>query len=338
MSKVEVVQNNDASNAFMGTNPTSFTPMFFLFESPSRQMLNAWLFAAVTVLSTAISDKTLAQSLDVNWPGDVLDALCDQSIDAVAGQPELAVENGCIEVEMTYEDELLAPPCAQETWVDRHWLAVGCGDTLMYVQRIRLRDVVSPVVVFDDTYTGHFCAGTLDWLPNLQDNCDGSLSGGVSTSDTLTLCEGAFSFVVSLEVADDCGNVLDTNYTVVLHEACDAIVYPVISGCTDSTATNYEVEATCDSGVCTYANEFCGEGTYFEPNAGVCLPLSTCADPWEFCGPFTVWDDQLERCVPEVISAACYFDINSSGVVDIADLLGFLGVYGTSCVASLNEE
>ena len=238
---------------------------------------------------------------------------------------------------MTFEDEILEATCEQETWVNRHWMAAGCGDTLLHVQQIRLRDVVAPAVVFDETYTGQFCAGTLDWLPNLQDNCDFSLSGGVSTSDTLVLCEGVFrlwSTWMWRTIVAMVGHELHGNPS----RTCDAILDPVVAGCTDSTATNFDVDATCDNGSCTYANEFCGEGTYFDVNAGVCLPSSVCANPWEHCGPFTVWDEALEKCVPEVISAACYFDINNSGVVDIGDLLGFLGVYGLSCTGVEDDE
>ena len=62
--------------------------------------------------------------------------------------PEVVVDGACMDVELTFTDEVLVPLCAQETWVDRHWMAAGCGDTLMHVQRIRLRDGTAPVVVF----------------------------------------------------------------------------------------------------------------------------------------------------------------------------------------------
>lgn len=328
MAKVEVVQNNLASNAFVDANPANFAVMISSFSH--LQFHHLCLISAAIVLSTVTSGKAQAQSFDVNWPSDVLEGACDHLIEVVADQPALAVENDCEEVELTYEDEILEAPCEQETWVNRHWMAAGCGDTLMHVQHIRLRDVVAPAVEFNEAYTGQFCAGTLDWLPNLQDNCDASLSGGISTSDTLDLCEGVFSFIVNLDVADDCGNMLDTSYTVILLESCDAILEPVVAGCTDATATNFDEDATCDNGNCTYANQ-CGVGTYFDVDAGVCLPLSVCANPWEYCGPFTVWDDELGLCVREVISAACYFDINNSGVVDLSDLLGFLSAYGLFC-------
>ena len=324
------------SNAFVEAYPTNFAAMVSSFRLSRFHHL--CLISAAIVLSMVTSSKTQAQSFHVNWPSDVLEGSCAQPIEVVAELPELADDNDCEEVELTFEDEMLDAPCEQETWVNRHWMAAGCGDTLTHLQQIRLRDVVAPAVVFDETYTGQFCAETFDWLPNLQDNCDASLSGGVSTSDTLVLCEGVFSFVINLDVADDCGNVLDTSYTVILLESCDAILDPVVAGCTDSTATNFDVDATCDNGNCTYANQLCGEGTYYDVDAGVCLPSSVCANPWEYCGPFTVWDDASGKCVPEVISAACYFDINNSGLVDIGDLLGFLGVYGTSCTGLLDEE
>lgn len=336
MAKVEVVQNNDKPNAFVEANPPNFASMVSSFRL--SQFHHLWLTSSAMVLAMATSVKAQAQSFDVNWPSDVLEGSCAQPIDVVADQPELADDHDCDGVALTFEDEFLEAPCEQETWVNRHWMAAGCGDTLMHVQLIRLRDVVAPAVVFDETHSSQFCAETLDWLPNLQDNCDVSLSGGVSTSDTLVLCEGVFSFVVNLDVADDCGNVLDTSYTVVLLEACEPILDPVVAGCTDATATNFDVDATCDNGTCSYANQFCGEGTYFDVDAGVCLALSVCENPWEYCGPVTVWDEVLGRCVPEVISAACYFDINNSGAVDIGDLLGFLGVYGALCTGVEDGE
>ena len=58
----------------------------------------------------------------------------------------------------------------------------------------------------------------------------------------------------------------------------------------------------------------CGEGTNFEPNSGVCLPLSDCANRirplWSLRFGTMSWN-----AVPEVISGACYFDVNNTGVV-----------------------
>ena len=278
-----------------------------------------------------VGNMLQGQTLSVVWPEDVLDGSCEESIDLFQEQPQVEEGSSCSDVQATFLDEMLEADCEQETWVDRHWQVVGCDDTLMHVQRIRLVDQSPPRVVSDESYTGHFCAQTLEWLPNVQDNCDVTLSGEIDTSDTLALCAGVSSFVVSLNLADNCGNVLDTSYVVVLHEACDSIVFPVVGGCTDPLATNFSVAATCDDGTCLHANELCGEGTYFDMNSGVCLPSVNCASPWEYCGPLTVWDASLARCVPESISAACYFDANNSGMVDIGDLLSLLAAYGLSC-------
>ena len=287
---------------------------------------------ALVVLSLFfISNMIQGQTLDVVWPDDVLFGSCEQSLESFQDQPVVGEGSSCSTVQATYQDETLEADCEQETWVDRHWRVVGCGDTLMHVQHIRLVDQMPPKVVFDESYTGHFCAGTLDWLPNVQDNCDATLSGDIDTSDTLEFCAGVSSFVVSLNLADNCGNVLDTSYVVVLHSDCEAILFPVVPGCKDSLATNFEVDATCDDGSCLYANELCGEGTYFDLNSGLCLPSENCVSPWEYCGPFTVWDAEMERCVLQSISAACFYDTNSSGSVDIGDLLSLLAAYGLSC-------
>ena len=46
---------------------------------------------------------------------------------------------------------------------------------------------------------------------------------------------------------------------------------------------------------------------------------------------FTVWDEALQQCVPDVISAACYYDVNGSGLVDTQDLIEFLAPFGQVC-------
>ena len=46
---------------------------------------------------------------------------------------------------------------------------------------------------------------------------------------------------------------------------------------------------------------------------------------------FTVWDEAIQQCVPDVISAACYYDVNGSGMVDTQDLIEFLAAFGQAC-------
>ena len=272
-----------------------------------------------------------AQSFEVIWPQDVFNGNCNQSIAELAQLPEVISNQSCDSVNVIYVDEYLEPLCPQETWVNRSWSVIGCGDTLTHVQQIRLVDDESPSVVFDDSYTGHFCASSLDWLPNVQDNCDASLTGGFGTSDTLLLCDGVMTFSIALNISDDCGNVLDTSYVVYLHSPCDTILSPVLPGCTDPLAISFNESATCDDGSCVYGHEMCGAGTVYDVDLGVCVSTINVASGQDFCGPWTVWDPAQELCIPVFLGAACYFDTDGSGEVGTGDLLNFLGVYGAPC-------
>ena len=130
----------------------------------------------------------------------------------------MTLDSLCVEFTSSFADIVLEGDCAQETWVDRVWTVVACEDTLIHTQIIRLRDTSSPFVLNPFINGGHFCDTSLDWLPVIQDNCDASLTGGFSTRDSVLLCQGVLSFDVVLDIADDCGNHLDTNYTVYLHD------------------------------------------------------------------------------------------------------------------------
>ena len=57
----------------------------------------------------------------------------------------------------------------------------------------------------------------------------------------------------------------------------------------------------------------CGEGTAFDSISGQCRPIDDDIASEEACGPLTVWNAELELCVPEFISAACYFDTDQNG-------------------------
>jgi hypothetical protein len=75
----------------------------------------------------------------------------------------------------------------------------------------------------------------------------------------------------------------------------------------------------------------CGEGTAFDSVSGQCLSVVDCVASEEACGPLTIWNAELELCVPEFISAACYFDTDQNGAVSIGDLLNLLSAFGQEC-------
>jgi len=152
------------------------------------------------------------------WPPDVEESACNAELSDVDLEPEVELDGGCDELSVAFQDIALEVPCAQSTWVDRNWTVVACGDTLHHVQHIRIGDNQKPYVSNLSSNGGHYCEGGFDWLPILKDDCDASLEADISFVDTVTLCQGITSFTIVLNVADECGNVLDTAYSVYFHD------------------------------------------------------------------------------------------------------------------------
>ena len=250
--------------------------------------------------------SVLAQTTIV-WPSDS-SGTCEEQLDDLFQAPDVMLADGCSDVVVEYSDAFLPANCDQELVVDRTWTVTDCDSVYMHVQRLELRDNEAPRVVNPDV-SGHYFSNTLDWLPVLQDNCDAALEGDIQLSDTLMLCCGVMSFHINLSIPDDCGNVLDTVYTVYMHDlepylACEEPVEP---------------------------SSLCGAGTVFDEGSGTCVPSQDCLPDSSACGPNTAWDEGLGLCVPVTLAAACYFDTNLDGNVGTPDLLNFLGAYGQSC-------
>jgi hypothetical protein len=119
-------------------------------------------------------------------------------------------------------------------------------------------------------------------------------------------------------------------------------------GCTASAACNYDSNATIDDGSCIYPT--CDSGCLDENDNGICdideimgcmdssavnyhpifsIDDGSCAYLENLCGPNTVWDEGLGMCVGT--GDSCPGDFNADGIVNTADLLEFLGFYGTIC-------
>ena len=82
-----------------------------------------------------------------------------------------------------------------------------------------------------------------------------------------------------------------------------------VTGCTDSTACNYNPDAIEDDGNCDYS----------------CCPGPGC------CDVGTVWNIESQTCIVLYPS-----DSNFDGCVDLDDLLDLLGTYG-SCISELQD-
>lgn len=127
----------------------------------------------------------------------------------------------------------------------------------------------------------------------------------------------------------------------------------IYAGCTDASACNFDINAGCDDGTCLFpCPEFDCSGNCIDQNNNmICdyLEISGCTDPFainynisfthndgsciygdELCGDGTIWDDQSQTCI-SVCEDPCPADTNSDGIINTADLLILLAVFGTVC-------
>lgn len=104
-------------------------------------------------------------------------------------------------------------------------------------------------------------------------------------------------------------------------------------GCLDPLACNYDADVTIDDGSCVY-NEVAG---CLDPLALNYNPLAvndagTCLYSDQLCGAGTFWDNDQSACIGTGEDPnTCAGDLNDDQVVSAADLLMFLGVFGSAC-------
>ena len=103
----------------------------------------------------------------------------------------------------------------------------------------------------------------------------------------------------------------------------------VSSGCTDSAACNFNMEATSDDGSCAYTG--CNDPAACNFN-GLSLCTVDCIYPalgedcnggGDLCGPGTFWNANTQRC--EVLLVG---DSDADGCMTISDLLSMLSMFG----------
>jgi uncharacterized protein (TIGR02145 family) len=110
-------------------------------------------------------------------------------------------------------------------------------------------------------------------------------------------------------------------------------------GCTDSTACNFDTEATGDDGSCTYppfgltdcdeGGSLCADGTTWNSATQSCDPLPCQAEAdAASCGPGTYWDELESLCLP---IETCEDDLDGDGVIGVNDLMQLLSTFGTDC-------
>ena len=107
----------------------------------------------------------------------------------------------------------------------------------------------------------------------------------------------------------DSGAVIDDGSCLFIVDACgNCGGTSTAPGCTDEDALNYCGYADCDDGSCIYGEDICGECTIWDDVSGQCIADPNCQD-----------------------SGTCLGDFNEDNLINAADLLTFLGVFGTTC-------
>ena len=107
---------------------------------------------------------------------------------------------------------------------------------------------------------------------------------------------------------------------------------PILPGCTDPLACNFEIEATEDDGSCLYdvdALGICGGDCLADVNGdGNCDP--TCPQDLDLDGIVTV-SDVLLMLSEFGCQSSCTADVNFDGIVTVEDFLLVLSEFGNNC-------
>ena len=93
-----------------------------------------------------------------------------------------------------------------------------------------------------------------------------------------------------------------------------------VPGCTYPQACNFDPEADFFDFSCDFCS--CLDGTEWSYIHEGCISIQ---DP---CGAGTYWDEESQACLTTV---TCAEDLNTDGIVGIADLLQLLSMFGTPC-------
>ena len=103
-----------------------------------------------------------------------------------------------------------------------------------------------------------------------------------------------------------------------------------IQGCFDSTASNFNPNATEDDGSCTYTGCMDTAACNFNPEAiedDESCDYSCCPGPG-CCNDGTIWDEETQTCLIDESFCGWQPDGNADGLIGVEDLLDLLAVYG----------
>jgi uncharacterized protein (TIGR02145 family) len=134
---------------------------------------------------------------------------------------------------------------------------------------------------------------------------------------------------------DGCASSSALNY-VPYGNGSEPCVYPY-QFCGDPVALNYVSFGTGNTLQCLFEEQVCGAGLSWNENTNSCEMDDEFlqAIVVNICGEGTIWNSELSQCFPEGL---CPEDLNSDGIIGIADLLQLLSNFGEYCEETIETS
>jgi len=152
-----------------------------------------------------------------------------------------------------------------------------------------------------------------------QDGICDDVDPCVGTEDACGVCEGPGPVTWYADLDGD--GLGDCNDSIESCTAPEGHVEECGDECPNNPGKTQPMECGCDK------VEFFVHGEVV--CAEITCPSGDCPGIPELCGAGTVWDPSCQQCI--CAGPSCYGDLNEDGIIQLQDLLGMLGVYGTEC-------
>jgi len=227
---------------------------------------------STTAVQTITQIDTTAPALSVS---DVT-IECSEEVPA----PSFEANDACSGVEVTVSSEVIAGDCAHESTIVRTYTAVdGCGNTTTAVQNVYIVDTTAPEFIVTEPASITLYEAEGDDIPEpsatVADACDANATWTVEETVLVDL-PNDYTIQRVYTASDDCGNEATFTSTITF--------VPIVEGCTDEDACNYNEYANIDDENCFFAlpGYDCDGNCLADANDnGICdgLEVAGCTDP-----------------------------------------------------------
>lgn len=297
------------------------------------------VFDCVAPLGYILADQACAQSVVDNDPfcvNTIWDSLCQTAYDCCLNETF-----GCTDffacnydpAACTDDGSCTYPGC---TDVDacNYDATAGCDDGSCIFPQWYIPDTVTGPAIFDCAIPAGYILADQACAQSVVDNdpfCVDSIWDSI--------CQQAYDCCIN--DTNGCTDPAACNFDSAAVCNDGSCTYP---GCTYPNACNYNASAGCEDGSCLFVDE-CGNcggsdtAGCIDPGADNYDPTASCDDGSCFIAGCTYLDATNYNGAATIDDGSCSFpavnncpeDLNLDGVVNAADLLQFLGAFGTVC-------